>query len=88
MDLSDFPASQHLPTVLPQPRFQLGEAVRWAVVSEPDFGRVMGIFYAEGDRQQTSGIHYLVLLDEQSPSRHICDQDIAYEADLERWRPA
>ena len=86
LDLTDLPFGRTLPTVLPQPRFQLGETVRWVVVPEPDFGQVVGIFYAEGDHHQPAGIHYLVLLDAQSPSRHICDLDTAFEADLELWR--
>ncbi|MBT9315118.1 hypothetical protein [Leptothoe spongobia] len=88
MELTDFPAVQSLPTVLPKPRFQLGESVRWAVVTEPDFGQIVGIFYTEGDHNQVSGIYYLVLLDAQSPSHGICTQDMALEVDLEQWHPA
>jgi len=56
---------------LPQPKFQLGELVRWFQVPNGDFGRVIGVIYTHEASCQTTGLHYLVLLDAQSPSREI-----------------
>ena len=40
---------EQIPQPLPAPRFQLGQAVRWACVPTSDFGRVVGVvFGSEG----------------------------------------
>lgn len=75
---------ESLPRIIPQPKFQLGEPVRWQALAEPDFGRVIGILYTHEATHQVTGLHYLVLLDEQSPSHHFCVHDFAFEEDLER----
>jgi hypothetical protein len=72
-----------VPKALPQPKFQLGEWVRWFQVPNGDFGRVIGIIYTHEASCQATGLHYLVLLDDQSPSRSIVSCDFAFEDDLQ-----
>jgi hypothetical protein len=72
-----------LPNNLPQPRFHLGDLVYWRSVPNPDFGRVLGVMYAHEGAHEVTGLHYLILLDPESPSRSICLHDFAYEEDLE-----
>jgi hypothetical protein len=72
-----------LPNDLPQPRFHLGDLVCWRSVPNADFGRVLGILYAHEGAHEVTGLHYLILLDPESPSRSICLHDFAYEEDLE-----
>lgn len=74
-----------VPDALPQPKFQLGEWVRWQAVPNADFGRVIGLLYSYETAHQIDGLHYLILLDPQSPSRSICLHDFAFEDDLERF---
>lgn len=72
-----------IPKVLPQPKFQLGESVCWFQVPNGDFGRVIGIFYTHEASCQAAGLHYLILLDGQSPSHKIVSCDFAFEDDLQ-----
>ncbi|MBE9223998.1 hypothetical protein IQ264_00715 [Phormidium sp. LEGE 05292] len=72
-----------IPETLPPQRFQLGESVRWFQVPNGDFGRVIGVIYTEEASCQVTGLHYLVLLDEQSPSRSLTSYDFAFEDDLQ-----
>lgn len=73
-----------VPDALPLPKFQLGEWVRWQAVPNADFGRVIGLLYSYETTHQIAGLHYLILLAPQSPSRSICLHDFAFEDDLER----
>jgi len=73
-----------IPKTLPQQQFQLGESVRWRQVPNSDFGRIFGVIYTHSASCIATGLHYLVLLDEQSPSRHITSYDFAFEEDIER----
>lgn len=73
-----------LPKALPQPKFQLGEQVRWFQVPNGDFGRIAGIIYTHEASCQATGFHYLVLLDDQSSSRLIVNCDFAFEDDIQR----
>ena len=73
-----------LPDTLPQPKFRLGEPVSWAGMTNPDFGRIVGVIYSDETVHQVTGLHYLILLDERSTSRSICTHDFAFEDDLER----
>ncbi len=73
-----------IPETLPQQQFQLGDSVRWRQVPHPDFGRILGVIYTHSASCIATGLHYLVLLDEQSPSRHITSYDFAFEEDIER----
>lgn len=72
-----------VPNELPQQRFHLGEWVRWFQVPKGDFGRVIGVIYTQQASCIATGLHYLVLLDERSPSRQICICDFAFEEDIE-----
>lgn len=74
---------EDVPKVLPEPKFQLGEWVRWFQVPNGDFGQVIGIIYTDEASCQATGLHYLVLLDDQSPSRSIVSCDFAFEDDLQ-----
>ena len=79
-----FAILEDIPETLPQQQFQLGEAVRWRQVPHPDFGRILGVIYTQSASCMATGLHYLVLLDEHSPSRHITSYDFAFEEDIER----
>ncbi|MHC5722549.1 MAG: hypothetical protein ACYT04_29780 [Nostoc sp.] len=71
-----------VPNDLPQQRFHLGEWVRWFHVPNGDFGRVIGVIYTQQASCIATGLHYLVLLDDRSPSREICICDFAFEDDI------
>lgn len=69
---------------LPPQKFNLGDWVCWS--DEPqitDFGKVCGVLYTPATHTEIVGLHYLILLDEASPSRKIVAADFAYENDLE-----
>ncbi|WP_041565660.1 hypothetical protein [Nostoc punctiforme] len=72
-----------VPNDLPQQKFHLGEWVRWFQVPNGDYGRVIGVIYTQQATCIAAGLHYLVLLDERSPSREICICDFAFEDDIE-----
>ena len=71
-------------SVIPQQKFQLGDSVHWRSVPNGDFGRILGVIYTDSASCIATGLHYLVLLDENSPSRHITRYDFAFEEDIER----
>ena len=71
-----------VPNDLPQQKFHLGEWVRWFQVPNGDFGRVIGVIYTQQATCIATGLHYLVLLDERSPSRDTCTCDFAFEDDI------
>ncbi len=79
-----FAILEDIPQTLPQQQFQLGDSVRWRQVPHPDFGRILGVIYTHSASCMATGLHYLVLLDEYSPSRHITSYDFAFEEDIER----
>ncbi len=83
-----FGLPEDIPETLPQQQFQLGDLVRWHQVPHPDFGRILGVIYTHSASCIATGLHYLVLLDEQSPSRHITSYDFAFEEDIERLNPS
>ena len=72
------------PEIVPQQEFQLGDSVCWRSVPNGDFGRIIGVIYTHSASCMATGLHYLVLLDEQSPSHHITSYDFAFEEDIER----
>ncbi len=78
-----FALPEVVPEVLPQQQFQLGDWVRWSQVPNPDFGRILGVIYTHSASCIVTGLHYLVLLDEQSPSSQITRYDFAFEEDIE-----
>ncbi len=71
------------PAKFPRPRFEIGANVQWARVPDPDYGLVLGVFYTREASCQIAGLHYLILLDRNSPSSAICQHDFAFEDDLE-----
>lgn len=71
------------PAQLPQPKYRLGESVQWTQVPNPDFGRIIGVVYTQEASCQITGLHYLILLSENSPSHSICTHDFAVEDDIE-----
>ena len=79
-----FALPEVIPETLPQQQFQLGDWVRWCQVPNGDFVRILGVIYTHSASCIATGLHYLVLLDEQSPSRHITSYDFAFEEDIER----
>lgn len=79
-----FALPEVFPEVIPQQEFQLGDSVHWRSVPNGDFGRILGVIYTDSASCIATGLHYLVLLDENSPSRHITRYDFAFEEDIER----
>lgn len=71
-----------LPFTLPQQHFSLGSWVYWYQVPKPDFGRIIGIVYTHTASCTVTGLHYLVRLDERSPSYPITCYDFAFSEDL------
>lgn len=78
-----FSLPEVLPVTFPQPRFSIGTNVQWSKVPEPDYGLVLGVFYTQEASCEVTGLHYLILLDEDSPSYSICTHDFAFEDDIE-----
>ncbi len=76
------PSTEMIPAIIPQPKFRLGECAIWSGVPNPDFGRIIGVLYTCEASCQATGLHYLILLDENSPSRAICTYDFAFEEDI------
>ncbi|WP_236143849.1 hypothetical protein [Nostoc sp. CMAA1605] len=72
-----------IPSNLPQQKFYIGEWVRWFQVPNGDFGCIIGVIYTHQASCMATGLHYLILLDEHSPSREICTCDFAFEEDIE-----
>jgi hypothetical protein len=79
-----FALPEVFPEIVPQQKFQLGDSVRWRSVPNGDFGRILGVIYTDCASCMVTGLHYLVLLDENSPSRQITCYDFAFEEDIER----
>lgn len=73
-----------VPDALPEPKFQLGQHVRWNYVPSQDFGRILGIIFASEGSVRATGYHYAIALDAASPS--YSDgilSDWGFEEDLE-----
>jgi hypothetical protein len=60
-----------VPESLPSQHFQLGDWVYWHQVPNPDFGRIIGVIYTHAASCSITGLHYLILLDTNSPSHSI-----------------
>lgn len=75
---------EQIPQPLPTPKFQLGQAVRWACVPTSDFGRVVGVIFGSEGSVKALGFHYAIALDESSPSfADGITSDWGFEDDLE-----
>lgn len=72
-----------LPKQFAVPKFQIGQMVVWARVPSHGYGTIVGLSYAHSVSVVASGYHYLIALDENSPSRVDCVADWAFEEDLE-----
>ncbi|HEY9697673.1 MAG TPA: hypothetical protein V6D10_10450 [Trichocoleus sp.] len=81
LPLNSLPAD--FPHHIPEPKFQLGDRVRWHPLPNEDFGTITGIEYAPADHLNSWGWRYTVWLDAHSPSRNWTMTDIAWEEDLE-----
>ncbi len=72
-----------LPEYFMLPKFQVGQTVQWALVPTQGFGKIIGFVYATGVSVEAVGYHYLIALDETSPSHVDGVADWAFEADLQ-----
>jgi hypothetical protein len=72
-----------LPECFMLPKFQVGQMVQWALVPTQGFGKIIGFVYATGVSVEAVGYHYLIALDDTSPSRADGLADWAFEADLQ-----
>lgn len=64
--------------------FQMGDKVRWKpIAEEPDWGMVIGRFYAYAQHRHHWSWKYVVWLDKNSPSSTWVVADVAWEEDLE-----
>ena len=76
--------SEQIPKPLPIPRFQLGQAVKWACVPTGDYGRVVGIVFGSEGSIRAEGYQYAIALDASSPScMDGITSDWGFEDDLE-----
>jgi hypothetical protein len=73
-----------IPHPLPLPKFQLGQAVKWACVPTGDRGRIVGVVFGSEGSIRALGFHYAISLDESSPScADGITSDWGFEDDLE-----
>lgn len=76
-----------LPSYFPNvetPHYSEGKTVRWkSNIENPDFGIVLGHFYAYASHLCRWDWKYVVLLDKNSPSSAWVVADVAWEEDLE-----
>ncbi len=83
---------QILPTSFPdsvvQPRFTIGDRVRFVPMPAEDFGIITGLQCAPAEHLQDWAWGYIVWLDAQSPSHQWACSDFAWEDDLELLTPA
>lgn len=72
-----------LPKPVAIPKFQIGQTVVWTQVPSHGYGTIVGLSYAQSVSVVAHGYHYLIALDDNSPSRLDCAADWAFEEDLE-----
>jgi hypothetical protein len=66
------------------PQYSEGKNVRWkSNLENPDWGIILGRFYAYASHLCGWAWKYVVLLDENSPSSAWVNSDTAWEEDLE-----
>ena len=84
LSISPVVLSEQLPKPLPIPKFQLGQAVKWACVPAGDYGCVVGIIFGNEGSIRALGYHYEIALDLSSPSfADGITSDWGFEDDLE-----
>ena len=74
-----------LPNPLPPPRFRVGQTVIWSKVDPHDYGTIIGSTWTTETTCQAIGWHYQIRLHPNSPSYSFCQEDWAYEADIETF---
>lgn len=72
-----------LPKQFAVPKFQIGQTVIWTRVPSHGYGTIVGLSHACSVSVVAHGYHYLIALDDNSPSRVDCAADWAFEEDLE-----
>jgi hypothetical protein len=65
------------------PKFSIGDEVIWAYVKAHDYGVIVDRLWTTGTVHKVTGWHYLVGLHPNSFSYSFCQEDWAYEQDLE-----
>lgn len=72
-----------LPKQFAVPKFQIGQTVIWTRVPSHGYGPIVGLSHACSVSVVAHGYHYLIALDDNSPSRVDCAANWAFEEDLE-----
>jgi len=65
------------------PKFSIEQQVVWAYVKAHDHGTIVGYMWANQTSCKASGYHYLIKLAPTSASYSFCNQDWAFEKDVE-----
>lgn len=65
------------------PKFSVGDEVVWAYVKAHDYGVIVDRVWTTGTVHKVTGWHYLVRLHPNSFSYSFCQEDWAYEPDLQ-----
>ena len=74
---------QILPSPKYSPKFSLAREVVWANVEAHDHGTIIGYVWTNQTSCKASGYHYLIQLAPTSASYAFCQQDWAFEQDIE-----
>lgn len=77
LPLQEFGIPQYLP------KFSIKQSVVWADVPAHDHGTIIGWIWANQTSCKALGYHYLIELAPTSASYSFCQQDWAFEKDLE-----
>lgn len=81
---ADLPTSSDNSFYFPlQPKFHLGNRVRWKPMPSTDWGTISGLQYAWANHLSQWQWKYLVWLDPDSPSRAWTPSDWGWQDDLE-----
>lgn len=71
------------PKGVSNPKFKIGDRVRFVPMSAEDHGTIVGLQYAPAEHLQDWAWRYSIWLDPQSLSRAWVGSDLAWEDDLE-----
>ncbi|MBM0744094.1 hypothetical protein JOY44_21145 [Phormidium sp. CLA17] len=74
---------QKFPHEIGQPKFVIGDRVRFISQPAEDYGIVVGLQFAPAVHLPGWAWRYTIRLDFQSPNRAWTDSDLAWEADLQ-----